>query len=207
MSSLHIEFISDYICPWCYLGKVRLERVKQKLAGELELDIEVKPYVLYPHITEAGEPKTNFAKKTKPGMGRSLKAEAAIENISFNYHLIERIPYSLNAHRLTWLIQDNVEKYELSKLIFHSYFEEGKDIGNLEVLSEVIKKIGLSKKLIDQLNTERTQQAVDAYLSELKSSFISVVPTLKLNHSVVINGLQSEEIWEKYFVRASRMAV
>ena len=63
---IHIEFIGDFICPWCYLGKVRLERVKELLLPDIELNIEVKPYVLYPNIPRGGTPKSNFAKKTSP---------------------------------------------------------------------------------------------------------------------------------------------
>jgi len=205
MTSLHVEFISDYICPWCYIGKVRLDKIKQRLAGEIKIHIQISPFVLYPHISELGEPKYSFANRTKPGMGRSLKSEAALENISFNYKLIESIPYSLHAHRLTWLIKDDEEKYALSKQIFYTYFEEGQDIGNLGVLEAVVISLGLSRKLITYINDEHTIQAVDNYLAQLKSSYISVVPTLRLNRTVVINGLQSEDIWERYFIRASKM--
>ena len=122
MKTVHVEFIGDFICPWCYLGKVRLERVKELVKDEIQLEIEVKPYVLYPSIPKGGAPKANF-RKAKPGMGKALRQEAKVENIQFNYQLIERIPYSLEAHRLVWLIKDNDQAYQLSKQLFHDYFE------------------------------------------------------------------------------------
>ena len=83
MKTVHIEFIGDFICPWCYVGKVRLERVRERLKNEIRLDIKVKPYVLYPSIPKGGVSKSTF-KKTKPGMGRALRQEAQVENIQFN---------------------------------------------------------------------------------------------------------------------------
>jgi len=79
MTTVNIEFTSDFICPWCYIGKARLERVRALLQDEIKLDIELKPYLLYPHVPKGGAPKSDFSKKVKPGMGRSLKNEAKVE--------------------------------------------------------------------------------------------------------------------------------
>ncbi len=128
MKTVHIELISDFICPWCYLGKARLERVKAAIADEIRLEIDLKPYILYPSIPKGGVPKSIFAKKTKPGMGRSLRQEAEKEGIHFNYKYIERIPSSFEAHRLVYLVEDNAKKYELTKRLFYGYFEEGQNI-------------------------------------------------------------------------------
>ena len=134
--TVDVEFISDYICPWCYVGKVRLERVKAQLAGKIALKIHLRPYVLYPHIPKGGLPKSDFAKKTKPGMGRALRREAKAEGIEINYRNIERIPCSLEAHRLTCLIEDNalhfsgLSFYKMSENDIDAYivFRKGEEV-------------------------------------------------------------------------------
>ena len=206
MKTVHIEFIGDFICPWCYLGKVRLERVKETLASEIQLDIEVKPYILYPNIQAGGAPKSAFARKTKPGMGKALRYEAALENISFNYKLIDRIPRSMEAHRLIWLIEDNELKYQLSKIIFHDYFEKGQDIENVEYLRKIAKSANVSAKIISSFETtDEGTKEIEALIQTYREEFITVVPYMKINRMIAIPGLQSIEVLEKYLRRAARM--
>ena len=90
LKSIQIEFFSDFICPWCYIGKSRIGRLKEKLKDEFELEINLRPYILYPGIPKGGSPKSIFSKKTKPGMGRSLKHESSSENIDLAYNRIEK---------------------------------------------------------------------------------------------------------------------
>ena len=206
MKTIDIEFIGDFICPWCYLGKVRLERVKKILAPEIQLNIEVKPYILYPNIKKGGVPKSVFAKKTKPGMGKALRHEAKLENIEFNYKLIDRIPRSMEAHRLIWLIQNNEVKYQLSKTIFHDYFEKGQDIEEMSYLLESAKQAGVSENTMTKF-TETTQgtEEIEAIIKTYKEECITVVPYLKINKMIAIPGLQSIEVLENYLRRAARM--
>ena len=203
--TVHIEFISDYICPWCYIGKARMERVRESLDGKINLEIEVKPYLLYPNIPRGGVPKEVFAKKAKPGMGRSLRAESEREGIAIRYKNIERIPYSLEAHRLTWLTEPDL-KYELAKRIFHGYFEKGQDIEDHDFLIEQAKAVGVPKKTIGLFfSTEAGEKEVNDFIQNAKEEFVTVVPSLRLNRKILIPGLQTAELWENYITRASRI--
>ena len=166
---VRLELISDFICPWCYVGKARIERIAALLKDEIELDIDIKPFILYPHIPPGGAPKEDFAKNTRPGMGRSLKYEAAAEGISINYRNIEQIPYSLDAHRLAWLVKDHQQRFELSKQFFHDYFEKGINIGEEEYLAETAKSIGIAKTTIGQfLDPDIGYSEVKQYIENLR---------------------------------------
>lgn len=203
---VQIDFISDFICPWCYIGKSRLHRIKNRLANEIELEIKPIPYILYPHIPKGGLPKENFARKVKPGMGRSLKYEAKHEGISINYKKIERIPYSLEAHRLVQLVEDDVLKYELSRQIFQDYFEQGQDIEDLDYLVEKGRAFGMSKAISSRfLFTDIGLQKTEEALQQAKDLFISVVPSIRLDKKIVMPGLQTEEAWESYIRRAAAL--
>lgn len=202
---VHIEFISDYICPWCYIGKARLERVKERLIGEINLEIVVSPFLLYSSIPKGGVDKAVFSKKSKPGMGRSLRNEAKIEGIEINYKNIERIPNSLEAHRLTWLTEPHL-KYELAKRIFHSYFENGENIEDKNLLIEKAQQIGVGENIIERFSsTDDGSKEVKLAIKNAKEEFISVVPSLRLDHNFLIPGLQSVEVWENYIRRGAKL--
>lgn len=204
MKTVHIEFISDFICPWCYLGKARLERIQKILAPDIQLDIEVKPFLLYPHIPKGGVHKSHFAKKTKPGMGRSLRREAELEGIRINYRNIEFIPYSMEAHRLVWLVEDKTQQYDLAMRLFHGYFEEGQNLEDHNYLSEQAALSGVSNTVIEQFTTtDAGLAACQHYIESAKEDFVNLVPTLKLNHRFKVLGLQSPDVLEKYIRRAA----
>lgn len=207
MTSLSIHFYSDFICPWCYIAKVRLDKLKQTLAPEIDLLINIKPYILYPHIPAGGVPKSDFAKRSKPGMGRSLRAEAKSENISFNYKKIDTIPSSLEAHRLVWLVQNVDQKYDLSMKIFHAYFEEGQNIEDLLLLSKLAQDCGINDSVINafSLSEEGRQDCLDS-IAEARDDYINLVPTLEINPSLRLLGLQSTDVWNNYLRRAARMS-
>ena len=203
LTTVHLKFISDYICPWCYIGKARLEKVKKILKDKINLEIQVSPFLLYPSIPKGGVDKTVFSKKSKPGMGRSLRDEAKLEGIEINYKNIERIPYSLEAHRLTWLVEPEL-KYELAKRIFHAYFEDGKNIEETNFLIEQAKLVGVAKNILEKFaSTDSGKDEVDLAIQNAKEEFISVVPSFRLDHNFLIPGLQSVEVWEKYIRRAA----
>lgn len=206
MTTVHIEFISDFICPWCYIGKARLERIQILLATEIQLDIITSPYELYPHIPKGGTPKAAFAKKVKSGMGKALRAEAMLENIEINYKNIEMIPRSFEAHRLVNLATDNSIKWALAKQIFHDYFELGQDIENLDYLFEKGQLAGIPKNILSKfLFTKIGETAVLEKLKLNKEEFITIVPTLRLDRKFVLPGLQSADVWEKYIRRAAEI--
>lgn len=206
MTELNIIVYSDFICPWCYIGKMRLERVRKTLEKEMKIYFETKPYVLYPHIPIGGAPKSDFAKNTKPGMGRSLRSEADIEQIKIQYKLIDKIPNSLEAHRLIQLIPDLDLKFEVSKDIFHAYFQEGKDIEDKTILSDLAASQAVDQTIIDKFqNSTNGEREVLVDIKNANQNFISLVPTIELTPTLNILGLQPAEVWTNYFRRAAKM--
>lgn len=203
---LSLQFYSDYICPWCYLGKVRLQRIRKELASEIEMEIQIMPYILYPHIGPGGVPKAEFAKKTKPGMGRSLRDEAKLEGIHINYKLIDRIPYSLEAHRLVWLINDNELKYTVSTQLFHDYFENGQNIEDQDYLKKIASEHGVDKTSIDLFeNKSEGKEDCLAAIEEAKNAYVQLVPTIGFSNDLRIMGLQSPEVLKRYLQRAAKL--
>jgi len=204
--TLSIKFYSDFICPWCYLGKVRFQRIRKELEGEIDIKVKVMPYLLYPHIGPGGAPKSEFAKNTKPGMGRSLREEAKLEGININYKLIDRIPYSMEAHRLVWLIENDKLKYSLSTRLFHDYFEKGQNIEDRNYLTSLATEFGVKPDVIQSFQeNENGLKECQQSIEDAKDSFIQLVPTMAFANDLRIIGLQSGEVLKRYLIRASRM--
>ena len=200
-----VEVFSDFICPWCYLGKARLKRLQEKMI-DTPFSIHLRPYLLYPSIPPEGVDKSVFAKKRKPGMGRSLRAESKIEEIEINYQLIDRIPSSVEAHRLMELIPQETLKFQLGHKIFEAYFSQGVDIGKPGRLIEIVRRQNISEDIITTfLNSNQGMDSFENGIAEAKENYISLVPTLRLNNQFLVPGLQSIDIWEKYIRRAGKL--
>ena len=207
LPSVYVEMVSDLICPWCHLAKFRLERVEAILQDKIRIEKRVLPYLLYPHIPKGGTPKSEFSKYSKPGMGKRLRAEAEQEGVRFNYKAIERIPNSLEAHRLLWLVTDDAQQYELAKILFKAYFEEGANIESTDILAAAAQNIGVAPDVVKSfVETNAGANEVDTCILELREEkFLNVVPTFILNRKHPITGLQSVEVLTKYIRRAARL--
>ena len=139
-------------------------------------------------------------------MGRSLRAEAELEGISLNYKKIERIPYSLEAHRLIELINDPELEWNTSLEIFRAYFEHGLDIGDKNVLHHIAQKAQIPESILTQfLTSEDGKTEVNQKLSAIKEEYVSVVPSIKFNKAIWLNGLQADDVWINYIRRSAKM--
>lgn len=201
-----IDFIGDYICPWCYIAKVRLAKLKEKLAEEIQLEIHSKPYLLYPDLPQGGLPRSTFSKTGKPGLGKALKIASKEEGIRLNYKLIDRIPRTFEAHRLTWLVKDIHQQYTLATSLYQAYFENGIHLEDRTALVQIAEEIKLPEKVIDQfLNTDKGTNEAKALIENYREGGIRAVPSLQFAEGLFIQGLQPSELWERYIRRmASR---
>jgi len=138
---LRIEVASDVICPWCYIGKRRLEKALALLDGEVELQIEWLPFQLNPAMPAEGVARAEYrrAKFGSPERAKELDArvarEGAGEGIQFAFDRMERTPNTTRAHRLIDLAQRQEKADRVVDALFRAYFEEARDIGDEAVLA------------------------------------------------------------------------
>jgi predicted DsbA family dithiol-disulfide isomerase len=146
---LLIEIASDVICPWCYIGKRRLEKALESLKGEVEVRIEWLPFQLNPDMPEQGVARAEYrrAKFGSVEKGRALDArvaqEGAGEGIAFAFDRMQRTPNTVAAHRLIDLAQSQGKAGPVVDALFRAYFEEARDIGDAEVLAGIAKAAGV----------------------------------------------------------------
>lgn len=194
MKKLRIEVVSDVICPWCYIGKRRLEKALGALGGELEPEIRWLPFQLNPEMPKGGIPRAEYRKakfgslERARGLDARVAAEGAGEGIAFAFEKMERTPNTVAAHELIDLAQKQGRAAPVVDALFKAYFEEARDIGDAAVLAEIAAGAGVAGW---------PQQADARTVAELEEDVrnlgISAVPTFILGRKVGVSGAHPPE--------------
>jgi predicted DsbA family dithiol-disulfide isomerase len=149
-TELVIEIASDVVCPWCYIGKRRMEKALALLDGKVQPDIRWLPFELNPDMPAGGMPRAAYreAKFGSVERGRELDARVAAEGrgegIAFAFERIERTPNTRAAHQLIDLAQSQGKAGPVVDALFRAYFEEARDIGDAAVLAAIATAHGVS---------------------------------------------------------------
>jgi predicted DsbA family dithiol-disulfide isomerase len=167
---VHIVAVSDYICPWCYVGSARMERLRQ----EFDVDVEWWPYELHPEIPVDGilrEPTSRRA-----AFYDQLRALATDAGLPF-----ERPPVVANSHRALEAAEFAREHgvFEaMHRELFHAYFAEGRNIGDIDVLIEIAGVCGLDgDALREAIDARRYASLIDQRTAQAREAGITSTPT------------------------------
>ena len=202
---IELDIFSDTICPWCYIGKKRLEKAIKNYS-HLEIKQTWRPFQLNPGMQPDGMDRQEYL-VSKFGSFDAAKTiydniyeEGKKEGIEFNFDSIEVTPNSFNSHRLLALAyKQNIQEEVLDDL-FQAYFIRGEDIGNPNTLlniavSHSINEDEFKKYLSDQENIEPlANEEIQA-----RKMGINSVPTFIVNKQIVVNGAQTSENFELIF--------
>ncbi len=152
---IQIDVVSDAICPWCYIGKRRLERALVILAQDgLHFSVRWNPFQLNPDMPKQGVERAAYraAKFGSAERARELDEHVteAAGAVGLEFHLdrIRRTPNTLDAHRLVWLAGRHGAQDAAVEALFAAYFTEGRDIGDAAVLVECGAAAGLDRTLV-----------------------------------------------------------
>jgi predicted DsbA family dithiol-disulfide isomerase len=193
--TLLIEVASDVICPWCYIGKRRLEKALESLKGEVEARIEWLPFQLNPDMPPGGVARADYrrAKFGSVEKGRALDArvaqEGAGEGIAFAFDRMQRTPNTIAAHRLVDLAQKQGKGNAVVDALFRAYFEEARDIGDSVVLDGIARDAGVSG-----WPGETDAKEVMEKEERVRDLGISGVPTFIFNKESGLSGAYPPEI-------------
>lgn len=152
--TLTVDIYSDVICPWCYVGKRRLERALKAWDG-VPATIRWQPFQLNPTMPRNGMDRRQYLDAK---FGGSAAAQAIYDQVSragveegipFAFERIARTPNTFAAHRLIWLAGYHDKQDEMVEMLFRQYFLEGGDIGNIETLSKIAAHAGLDQAAIE----------------------------------------------------------
>ena len=200
MDKLRIDIVSDVVCPWCVIGFINLQKAIKELNDRIEFEISWKPYELHPEIPQNGyDKKLYLEQKFGNSYGRQSPYKQIEEigsslGFEFNFSKTKRIPNTFNAHRLLWKAEKDGLQTELSQALFKAYFTDGRDVGSIEVLSDIAHEVGMKKlETKEFLNSkEGGQETADEEMSFIEKS-IGAVPTYFINNKYIIQGGQEPE--------------
>ena len=205
MIMIELDIFSDTVCPWCYIGKKRLENALNKYKN-LKIKQTWRPFQLNPGIPPDGMDRQEYL-ISKFGSSDAAKTvyeniyeEGVKEGINFNFDLIEVTPNSFNSHRLLALAYKVDIQEKVLDDLFESYFLHGKDIGDPNILLQIAIKHNIDAEefksyLSDQENIEPlANEEIQA-----KKMGINSIPTFIVNKQIVINGAQTSENFELIF--------
>ena len=153
-TSVHIEVYSDIVCPWCYVGKRRLEQALALLEPETRPYVSWRPFELNPTMPAGGMDRRTYLEAK---FGSLPRVESMLEQvweagkqsgIVFAFDRMTRVPNTFDAHRLVWLAEQHSRQEQVVEAFFRGYFEEGIDLSDRDALAVLAEAGGLERQRI-----------------------------------------------------------
>ncbi|WP_170984778.1 DsbA family oxidoreductase [Roseomonas sp. AR75] len=202
-SRLQIEVVFDLVCPWCYLGTHRLRRTLRS-RPDLAADIAWRPFLLNPDIAPGGLARQDYLMRKFGGEERARRLHATIaelgrvEGLRFAFDRIRRIPPSLDAHRLVRMADRQGLADAAVEAVFRSYFQEGLDIGDQDMLAAIAGSIGMDPQATRRALAS-VQEAEAVHADNLRAHRLGIngVPCFVVQGRHAIAGAQEPEVLER----------
>ncbi|MCZ6886251.1 MAG: DsbA family oxidoreductase [Alphaproteobacteria bacterium] len=204
MTDTMIEIYLDPICPWCLIGKRRLDHalvMAKKARPEASYDLRWRVFQLNPTMPTEGMDRAAYLATKFGGFERAhevydvIQREGLKEGIEFAFDRIRRTPNTLAAHGLIRLAQSNGHSSSLVERLFEAYFIEGLDIGDDQILMEIAKSTGLDPEQVQSFFAG--DRAVDSLAAEdaaARALGITGVPFFIINKQYSVSGAVAPEV-------------
>jgi predicted DsbA family dithiol-disulfide isomerase len=195
-----IEVVSDVVCPWCFIGKRRLEKAL-KLLERPDVQIQWRAFELNPDISRGGVDRQEHRIRKFGSLSRARQLEAHVasagaeEGIDFQFDRIERMPNTFDAHRLTWLAGREGLQNTLVERLFYAYFIDGEDVGKRDVLKLIGKQSGLDSAGVDSLlDGDFGAEEIRAEENRARVEGVNGVPTFFLRGVPITSGAHKPQV-------------
>ena len=207
--SLTVDVISDVICPWCYIGKRRLEKALAAHQGQQDVQVRWHPFQLNSHMPKEGMSRREYRTAKFGSWERSLALDAQVaeagrgEGITFDYAKVMRTPNTLDAHRLIGLADMEGVQDAVVEAVFRAYFVEGRDISQTAVLLDVVAGAGLDRARCEAvLSGEQGLAAIRAAEEQAHRTGVQGVPYFLINNTVALSGAREPSAFLDAFEQA-----
>ncbi len=201
---LTVDVYSDVICPWCFVGKRRLEK-GLALAGKFAT-VRWHPFELNPDMPREGVERRAYRVKKFGSWERSLDRDAQVgrafagEGLSFNPDRMARTPNTFDAHRTIWLGGERGVQDAVVEALFRAYFTDGRDLSDRATLAAVAVGGGLDAEEVGALLAgDRGAAEVREWEQKGQRLGISGVPFFVINGEVALSGAQAPETFRAAF--------
>jgi predicted DsbA family dithiol-disulfide isomerase len=198
-ASVHIDVISDVVCPWCYIGKRRLEGAIA-LTPDVAITINWRAYFLNPWIPREGIDRQTYL-ETKFGsseryavIAERIVAAAAMEGLVYAPEKISRQPNTLDCHRLILWSRSATDPGRMKQRLMEMYFAEGADLSDAKVLIQAAVDCGMDGDLVRRLlASDADIDRIEGDANSAKEAGIDGVPCFIFGSNVIVTGAQSPE--------------
>jgi predicted DsbA family dithiol-disulfide isomerase len=198
-SVITIDVVSDVICPWCFLGKRRLDKALVQVT-EIKVEVVFRPFFLDPSTPAGGIScqeymVAKFGEERLKTIHDPLIAMGKEDGVPYYFDKITRTPNTLDAHRLLRWALPLAKQPQMKEALLMAYWSQGQDVGDHEVLANIAHELGMNRTLVlADLSSNKDCDAVLAEVQQAQAMGISGVPTFILNHKYGISGAQSVEV-------------
>lgn len=212
---MRIDIWSDVVCPWCWIGKRRLERALELMGVDAPpVELHWHPFLLDPEagtdpvpLREAYARKFGGAERTAQ-MLASIQATARAEGLPFDFDRGQVRVTTLPAHRLLWLAAREGDAGRVGEALFHAHFAEGRNLADQEVLVAAGQAGGLAEARVRALlGSGEGEAEVRAAVARAQALGIQSVPTLVIDGRYLVQGAQPPELFAQALRRAGAAAV
>ena len=192
---MKIKVFADTICGWCFIGHSRLNKALEKFE-DVKFEIEHMPFQLNPDMPKDGIERSKYleikfgGKEFAQPMYDRMTEEANKENLNFNLDKIKKTPNTVFSHLLIKLAEQSNVHNEIKEKIYQSYFIEGLDIGDKEILINIGKGFNINGEAINDFFNLKNIEEVNSYISVAREKEIHGVPFFEIGKDF-ISGAQS----------------
>ena len=190
-----IKIFADTICGWCFIGQTKLNKALKSFP-ETKFEIEHIPFQLNPDMPTEGIDRNEYlqikfgGKEFAQPMYDRMTEEANKEGLNFNLDNIKKTPNTVFSHLLIKLAEQTNVHNEVKEKIYHSYFIDGHNIGDKEILINIGKEFNIEKEIINNFFNVDNIEEVNSFISIAKEKEINGVPFFEIGNDV-ISGAQS----------------
>jgi predicted DsbA family dithiol-disulfide isomerase len=196
---LQIDIVSDVVCPWCYIGKRRIENALA-LAPEVPVEIHWRPFFLNPWVPREGISRDQYltekfgSVEAYKGIAGRVVAAASEEGLLYRPDLVKRQPNTTDCHRLIhWAEHDAAgdKSAAMKQRLMELYFREGGDLTDVDVLVKAAADVGLdADRVRKRLATDEDVELISAQARDASDKGISGVPTFIFADKYAVSGAQ-----------------
>jgi predicted DsbA family dithiol-disulfide isomerase len=196
-----LDILSDPICPWCLIGKAQLERALEARPDH-PFVIEWHPFQLNPDMPREGVDRRAYLEEKFGGRERAVQIYARVAEhaeaagVAINFEGIQRTPNTLDAHRLIHWAGIEGAQYPVVSALMRAYFQEGRDIGDRDVLADIADGAGLDAAVIRKLlDSDADLEEIRARDVAAREMGVNAVPTFIVAGKHAVPGAQPTEVW------------
>lgn len=198
-SPLTIDVFSDVVCPWCFIGKRRLEKAIA-LRPDMPVEVRYRPYFLNPWVPREGMSRVDYL-TTKFGsperyekIALRVAQAAANEGLTYNIGALARQPNTLDCHRLILWAGSIGKAAQVKQRLMEIYFSEGGDLSDRDVLAQAASDCGLDPvEVRNLLASDADVAAVERAAKSAQEAGIDGVPFYVFGNVLAVSGAQAPD--------------